>query len=233
LSGEKIDKERLVEGYCSRFFSSQIAVFPNTPPEELAVHLIVRQQQRESNVSTPKSRLDEDVTISVERMIRFCYLAEMQFEYSAHGTKILPLHLTRFGTLALETASFLHSLFEDSDNAINVLHVWQGFDHPFSGDLQSLAGRLGAFKEDLRLVRNRVGFHGSLNRSRERAGLSIFDVQSSRARDFVRLVRDIQQLFLRMIAWYVEGMDKSAQPAEIWREFVSEMRSYSVARGPA
>jgi hypothetical protein len=42
LSGEEIDKARLVEGYCSRFCSSQIAVFPNTPPEEPAVRLIVR-----------------------------------------------------------------------------------------------------------------------------------------------------------------------------------------------
>ena len=31
----------------------------------------------------------EDVTISVERMMRFCYLAEMQFECAAGDTKAL------------------------------------------------------------------------------------------------------------------------------------------------
>ena len=182
-------------------------------------------------MSTPKTRHDEDVNISVERMIRFCYLAEMQSEYEAYGTTTtLPLHLTRYGTLLLETASFLYSLFEDRDNAVNVLHVWQGFAHPFSGELQNLGSNLSPFKKDLRLVRNRVGFHGSLNRNRERAGLSLFEVDNGRAQDFVRVQRDIQQLFLRMIAWYIKGMDESAEPAELEREFGAELRRYSVAR---
>ena len=175
----------------------------------------------------------EDVTISVERMMRFCHLAQMQFEYARGDTKALPLHLTRFGTLAFETASFLYSLFEHRQDAINLLNVWRGFDHPFGEELQNCVTRLNPFKEELRLVRNRVGFHGSLNRSHERAGLGIFDVDSSRARDFVRLVRDIQQLCLRMIAWYMEGMDSSARPAEMWKEFVAEMQGHSRNQGSA
>jgi len=93
--------------------------------------------------------------------------------------------------------------------------------------------RLSPFKEELKLVRNRVGFHGSLNRTHERAGLGVFDVDSSRGRDFVRLVRDMQQLFLRMIAWYMEGMDSSARPAEMWKEFVNELQGRSRVQGPA
>lgn len=182
-------------------------------------------------MSDPQSRLPEDVTISVERMMRFCYLAEMQFEYAPGDTKTLPIHLTRFGTLVLETASFVYSLFEDRQDAINLLNVWQGFDHPFGDELRNCVTRLSPFIQELRLVRNRVGFHGSLNRSHESAGLGIFDVDSSRARDFVRLVRDMQQLFLRMIAWNMEGMDTSARPAELWREFVAEMQGRSRIQG--
>ena len=44
LAGEEIDKAHLAEGYCGRFCSSQIAVFPNTLPEQSAVHLTVRGQ---------------------------------------------------------------------------------------------------------------------------------------------------------------------------------------------
>ena len=54
-------------------------------------------------MSHPENELREDVMISVERMMRFCYLVEMQFKCAAGETKILPLHLTRFGTL-LEVA---------------------------------------------------------------------------------------------------------------------------------
>ena len=184
-------------------------------------------------MSDQESGLREDVTISVERMMRFCYLAQMQLEYAPGDTKALPLHLTRFGTLVLETASFLYSFFEDRPDAINLLNVWQGFDHPFGDELQNCVTRLSPFKEELRFVRNRLGFHGSLNRGHERAGLGIFDVDSSRARDFVRLVRDMQQLFLRMIAWYMEGMDSSARPAEMWKEFVAELQGQSRIQGSA
>ncbi len=164
--------------------------------------------------------------------MRFCYLAEMQSECAAGETKALPLHLTRFGTLALETSSFLYSLFEDRTDSINLLRVWGGFDHPFGNDLQEHATRLDPFKGDLKLVRDRLGFHGSLTRSHERGGLGVFDVNSGRARDFARLVRDLQQLFLRMIAWYMKGMDSTARPAEMWHEFVSELRGAGPAQGP-
>lgn|GEM_PF-2320853 len=184
-------------------------------------------------MSDTDSRLREDVVISVERMMRFCLLAQMTFEYASGDTKALPLHLTRFGVLVFETASFLYSLFEDRRDSINLLNVWQGFDHPFRDELQNYVTRLSPFKEELRFVRNRVGFHGSLNRSHEQAGLGIFNVNSSRARDFSRLVRDMQQLCLRMIAWYMEGMDSSARPAEMWKEFVAEMQSRSRKQGAA
>ncbi len=184
-------------------------------------------------MSNTESGLREDVTISVERMMRFCHLVQIQFEYAPGDTKALPLHLTRFGTLVFETASFLYSLFEDRKDSINLLKIWRGFDHPFGEELQNCVTRLNPFKEELRLVRNRVGFHGSLNRSHERAGLGIFDVDSSRGRDFARLVRDMQQLCLRMIAWYMEGMDSSARPAEMWKEFVAEMQGHSRNQGSA
>lgn len=189
---------------------------------------------RESGVgvSEPESGLREDVTISVERMMHFCYLAQMQFECATGDTKALPLHLTRFGTLAFATASFLYSLFEDRPDSIDLVKVWRGFDHPFGNELQDSVTRLSPFKDELKLVRNRLGFHGSLSRSHERAGLGIFDVNSGRAHDFVCLVRDMAQLFRRMIAWYMKGMDSSARPAEMWQEFVNELRSAPPTQRP-
>jgi len=184
-------------------------------------------------VGDPENGRREDLTISVERMMRFCYLAQMQFEHAAGDTKALPVHLTRFGTLVFETSSFLYSLFEDRPDSINLVRVWQGFAHPFGDELQDCVRRLDPFKQELKLVRNRLGFHGSLNRSHERAGLGIFDVDSGSARDFARLVRDMQQLFLRMIAWCMKGMDGSLHPAEMWNEFVNELRSPAPSQGSA
>jgi hypothetical protein len=134
-------------------------------------------------VSDPQSSLPEDVTISVERMMRFCCLVQIQFECAAGDAKNLPLHLTRFGTLMLETASFLYSLFEDRQDTINLLSIWQGFEHPYDDELRNCVTTLSPFREELRFVRNRVGFHGSLNRTHERARLGIFDVDTLRAHD--------------------------------------------------
>ena len=174
-----------------------------------------------------KVELSEDVAISVERMMRFCHLAEMTFEYAVGDSKVLPLHLTRFGVLVFESASFLYSLFEERRDSINLVNVWKGFEHPFNDDLHAFAKRLNPFKEELKLVRHRVGFHGSLKRSRERAGLGIFDVDSSRARDFSRLILDMQQLSLRMVAWYMKRMNSSHRPGEMWKEFIAEMKGRS------
>lgn len=183
------------------------------------------------SVSDLESGLGEEVTISEERMMRFCILEKIQSEQAGGDTSVLPLHLTRFGTLLLETAGFLYSLFEDRPGSINLLLVWRDFDHPFGGELEQCATRLSPFKEELKLVRNRLGFHGSLSRSHERAGLGIFDADSGRARDFARLLGDMRQLFLRMIVWYMKTRDSSLRPEEMWNEFVKELQTPSAEQG--
>jgi hypothetical protein len=98
------------------------------------------------------TQLPEKVFISVERMMRYCYLVELTFECAGHKSKVLPLHVTRFGTLVLESASFLYSLFDDRSDSTNLLKIWTGFEHPFQGDLQQFVKTLQSFKADLRLV---------------------------------------------------------------------------------
>jgi hypothetical protein len=135
------------------------------------------------------------------------------------------LHLTRFGTLLIETASFLHSLFEERSDSINLVRLWQGFDHPFAKELQEHAARLDPFKEDLKHVRHRLGLHGSLTRSHEKFGLGIFDVKDGRAQALADLTRDMKKLFLRMIGWYMTKMESdTTHPSEMmWKEFAAEM----------
>ncbi len=52
LSGEEIDNALLVEGYCSKILLFSACGFPDNPPEEPAVHLIVRPQ----NAPMPESK---------------------------------------------------------------------------------------------------------------------------------------------------------------------------------
>lgn len=166
----------------------------------------------------------EEVTISVERMMRFCLLAEILFKCHKDKTTVLPLHLTRFGTLLIETASFLYSLFDERSDSIDLVRLWKEFNHPFVKDLQQHSTRLDPFKEDSKLVRNRLGFHGSVTRSHEMGGLGIFDVDSGRVQELADLTKDMKRLFLRMIGWYMTKMESDTYPSEMmWKEFAAEM----------
>jgi len=142
----------------------------------------------------------------------------------------LPIHLSRFGTMLFQTAGFLYSLFDDRKDSTNLLRIWKGFDHPFNNELQNFYKKLSPFKNDLKSVRNSIAFHGSLTRSREKAGLSIFDIESPRGSEFAGLISDMLNLALKMIMWHVERMNEADQPMKIWQEFDVELNGYRVIR---
>jgi hypothetical protein len=148
----------------------------------------------------------EAVVISVERLMRFCYLARILQEQADPRPSGLPLDLTRWGALLFLTGSFLYSLFEDDRQAINLVRVWSGFPHPFEEELHTIATQLEPLKNDLRHVRNRYGFHGSLSRSREAAGLRIFEEPQARALRAV--IGRMLLLAGKMIPWHMEFLGR-------------------------
>jgi hypothetical protein len=80
-------------------------------------------------------------------------------------------------------------------------------------------------------VQNRIGFHGSLSRSREKAGFGIFDIESPRGIEFFRLILDMRELAYRMIKWSTERMSKAVEPNKFLQEFDLELTGYTVSRG--
>jgi len=174
----------------------------------------------------------EELDITVERMIRFCYLAEMTWEYShiEASSSTLPLHLNRFGALFFETAGFLYSLFEDRNDSVNLLRSWRVFENPFMDELETIRSRLEPFKPELEKVRNRISFHGSRNRSHEKDGLDIFNIESGRGPEFASLVQKIQLTAKNMIEWYCMNVLQGSVGSEAWRSFEAELKGYSIAR---
>jgi hypothetical protein len=110
---------------------------------------------KETHTDETSIRLSEAVTISVERMIRFCYFVQIMLEQPDPQRSGLPCDLTRWGTLLFLTGSFLYSLFDDNPESIHLVRVWSGFPHPFGEELQSIDDQLAQIKDDLRYVRNR------------------------------------------------------------------------------
>jgi hypothetical protein len=169
------------------------------------------------------------LTISVERMIWFCYLVKIEAEYSQIPcrTSAIPPNLTRFGTMVFLTASFFYSLFDDDKNSVHLGKIWKNSGHPFNNKIKEIEDRLAPFKKELQWVRNRIGFHGSRNRDREKAGIDIFNVEGPRGREFARLKSDMQSLAREMIKWYTDQLDKSFRPDELWKDFLIELEAPS------
>jgi hypothetical protein len=57
--------------------------------------------------------------------------------------------------------------------------------------------------------------------------LGIFDVDSGRAKEFAGILRDMENLAVRMIQWFIEERldDSRGQPVELWKAFVLELKS--------
>jgi hypothetical protein len=170
------------------------------------------------------------VIISVERLMRFCYLARLLHEQTNPQHSGLPPDLTRWGTLLFLTGSFLYSLFENdrnSNNAINLERVWSGFPHPFDTELHAIAGQLAPIQDDLRHVRNRYGFHGSLSRTREAEGMRIF--AEPQAQHLRKVIGQTLQLASRMISWHMKQTGRS----ELIPAFTAELTRVSETQFPS
>jgi hypothetical protein len=151
--------------------------------------------------------LPEAVTISVERLIRFCYFAHMTLELAQErdtreeDAGPLPLHLTRCGTLMTVTCSFLYSLFDKRKDSTNLRRIWTGFNHPFGQRIEAIVERLNPFMQELGWVRSRYDFHGSLSMTHQQTGFGIFE--GERGRDLFRIVHDMKQLAVDMTIWFM------------------------------
>jgi hypothetical protein len=151
--------------------------------------------------------LPEAVDISCERLIRYCYFAHLTLlcaeqPQETMPSNSLPPELTRWGTLFILSCSFLYSLFERRDDSINLLRIWDGFDHPFRDDLEAINVRLQPFMHKLKRVRNGYGFHGSLSRAHEARGFDVF--RGSQGQMLCEIIHDMKNLAVRMIHWRME-----------------------------
>ena len=147
-------------------------------------------------------RLPAAVTISVERMMRFCHLMDITEQLKRADTEpeCPPLHCTPFYTLLTLTLSFMYSLFDQRSDSINLRRVWTDFHHPFYDALEKFEQDFEPFRDSLYKVRCRYDFHGSLDLEREKEGFDIY--HPDRAGDLFVLALRCRDLCQEMTEWF-------------------------------
>ena len=81
-------------------------------------------------------------------------------------------------TLMFLLYAFFYSLIEDSDDCLNGFRLWRERfpeEEPAIAAVEKLALPL---RDDLRIFRNRLGFHGSRSRTHEARALELFEKHS-------------------------------------------------------
>jgi len=122
----------------------------------------------------------EELEIFVEHLMDFMNLWTV---YNDHLTgKYVPSvdvggKLSRTGmyvTLMFHLYASLYALIDESEEGLNAFRIWRKH---FPGEEAAIAAverQIAPFKSDLRLFRNRLGYHGSRTRSHEAKGWALF-----------------------------------------------------------
>jgi hypothetical protein len=77
-------------------------------------------------------------------------------------------------TLMFVLYGWFYSLVEDADGAVNAFRVWRERYPKEESAIAAVEAEVVPLKNDLRVFRNRLGFHGSTSWSHESAGFDLF-----------------------------------------------------------
>ena len=70
--------------------------------------------------------------------------------------------------------AYFYSLIEDSDDGLNGFRIWREHFPDEELAIAAVEARVNPFRGQLKLFRNRLGFHGSRSRQHESGGLDLF-----------------------------------------------------------
>ncbi len=126
------------------------------------------------------SKSTEELTIFVERLRHFMNLWTIYNDLLT-GKYIPSVVVDGYDspfnpqiTMMLVLYAYFYSLIEDSNDGLNAFRIWRGHFPEEEEAIAAVEAQVAPFKRDLRIFRNRLGFHGSRSRAHEAKGLEFF-----------------------------------------------------------
>src|ERR1017187_7213628 len=77
-------------------------------------------------------------------------------------------------TVMLVLYAYFYSLIEDSSDGLNAFRIWRKHFPEEEQAIAAVEAQVVPFRHDLRIFRNRLGFHGSKSRTHESPGFDFF-----------------------------------------------------------
>lgn len=81
-------------------------------------------------------------------------------------------------TIIFLVYSFFSSLMEDSGDGLDAFRIWRSKFPEEEDAIAALEQRISSFRNELRIFRNRLGFHGSRTHKHESKGFDLFNNHS-------------------------------------------------------
>jgi hypothetical protein len=134
------------------------------------------------------SEIDQEHFLFVKRFMQFNNIWTVYFDFlSGRYVPSIPAKraeeiteadttiTTEMGpTLMFLLHAFFFSLIEDSSDGIDAFRIWRGkFPEEIVG-ISALENEIAPLRADLRIFRNKLGFHGSRSFQQESKGLELF-----------------------------------------------------------
>lgn len=131
---------------------------------------------------------DEEYYLFVKRYMQFHNLWTVYFDFlSGRYVPSLPAKTSREvpevdstittdmqATLMFLLYAFFYSLIEDSDDGLNAFRLWRAKYPDEERAIIALERLILPFRPDLKVFRNRLGFHGSRSPQHEAKGFEVF-----------------------------------------------------------
>jgi hypothetical protein len=121
----------------------------------------------------------EELVIFVERLTHFMnlwtvYTDSLTDKYlPTVGARDFSMHDPRT-TLMFMLYAYFYSLIEESNDGLNAFRIWRRHFPEEEAAIAAVEKIVQPFRNDLRLFRNRLGFHGSRSRAHESSGFDLF-----------------------------------------------------------
>jgi hypothetical protein len=101
-------------------------------------------------------------------------------------------------TLMFVLYAYFYSLVEDDHNSVNGFRIWRARYPEEETAIAAVESRVAPFRDDLKLFRNRLGFHGSRSRSHEAKALEVFSRHSGT--EILNAMKDFKSLGAALFA---------------------------------